>query len=331
MPDPVDSPAPARGLARVAQVLDLADFHGEALVSPAPGTIHRVAHDDFPQGTAWPWGSVTKQVMAVVTLQQVAEGKTALDTKIATLLPPFAQSEATVLDLLTHRSGFANPDDRPATPSGFPAFYGPEGQLDDGTCQLNYGPVVTEGYVYNNCDYIVLGAFLQRAAGESLDALISERIGKPSGWENTSLLGAEDTRPFAAAEPLYDRVLPRYRGAGALVGPLEDMVRFDRALLSGLLLDAQSRERLWRGDPALGYMALGQWSFEAPIRGCERPVRIIERRGAIGKYQVRNIILPQKDIVIAMATDRGEKDYSFGEIWTGSGVTHDVLSAVACT
>ena len=49
---------------------------------------------------------------------------------------------------------------------------------------------------------------------------------------------------------------------------------------------------MWTGDPALGYMALGQWAFDAPLEGCIGDVRIIERRGAIGKYQLRNIILP---------------------------------------
>lgn len=323
-------PTPARGLATVAKTLDDAGFHGEVIVSPAPGTMHRVAHADFPAGTAWPWGSVTKQVMAVVTMQQIAAGKTALDARISTLLPPFAGSDATVLDLLTHRSGFANPDDEPSTQSGFPAFYGPEGQLSAGFCQLGYGPVRTEGYAYNNCDYIVLGAFLQRSAGDSVSSLIAKGIGEPSGWEATRLLTPETLRPFASAEPLYERVLPRYASAGALVGPLEDMVRFDRALLAGRLIDAESRARLWQGDPALGYMALGQWAFDAPLRGCDAPVRIVERRGAIGKYQIRNFILPAKDIVIAMATDRSEAEFGFGEIWTGSGPSHDVLSAVAC-
>ena len=321
---------PATAMARAAQVLDAADFHGEALISPSEGVVHRLVHDDFAGGEAWPWASVTKQVMAVATLQQVEAGNLTLDTPIDSLLPPFAWSEATVGDLLRHQSGFRNPEDEPRGPSGFPDFYGPEGQTTGGLCQLEGGPVERGSYTYNNCDYIVLGAFLQRASGELLDTLIARNISDPAGWTGTSLLSADQPRAFASSEPLYPRVLPRFGASGAMVGPLEDMVRFDRALLDGRLLSPASSDILWRADGALGFMALGQWVFDAPLAGCDGPVTIVERRGAIGKYQVRNIILPASGTIVAMATDRGEGDYDFGEIWTGSGLTHDMLSAVAC-
>ena len=58
------------------------------------------------------------------------------------------------------------------------------------------------------------------------------------------------------------------------------------------------------------------------------PVRIVERRGGIGKYQTRNIILPDLDVAVALATTDGA--FEFGEIWTGEGFMHDFLSAIAC-
>ena len=322
---------PATAMAQAAQVLYAADFHGEVLISPSEGVVHRLAHDDFRGGEAWPWGSVTKQVMAVATLQHVEASNLTLDTPVDSLLPPFVWSEATVGDLLRHQSGFRNPDDEPSGPSGFPDFYGPEGQTTGGLCELEGGSVERGSYTYNNCDYIVLGAFLQRASGELLDTLIARGIGDRAGWTGTSLLSVEQPRAFASSDPLYTRILPRYGAAGGMVGPLEDMVRFDRALLDGRLLSPASRDLLWRGDGALGFMALGQWVFDAPLAGCDGPVTIVERRGAIGKYQVRNIILPASGVIIAMATDRGEDTFDFGEIWTGSGLTHDMLSAVACS
>jgi D-alanyl-D-alanine carboxypeptidase len=65
------------------------------------------------------------------------------------------------------------------------------------------------------------------------------------------------------------------------------------------------------------------------LKGCPTPVRIIERRGAIGGVQVRNFILPDADVVVIAFTNRD--DFDFGEIWQGKGFAFDLLSAAACT
>jgi hypothetical protein len=85
---------------------------------------------------------------------------------------------------------------------------------------------------------------------------------------------------------------------------------------------------LWNGRPELGFLALGQWSFEAALNGCNKPVRIVERRGSIGGVQVRNFIVPEQEIAVALFTDQAEFD--FGEIWQSKGFSYDMLSLVAC-
>lgn len=102
----------------------------------------------------------------------------------------------------------------------------------------------------------------------------------------------------------------------------------DRALVAGRLLSPAARDELWKGDPKLGFMALAQWSFFAPLKGCSAPVRIIERRGGIERFQVRNIILPDSNRIIILFTADG--DFDFGEIWQGKGLSHDLLAAAAC-
>ena len=232
----------------------------------------------------------------------------------------------TIRQLLQHRSGLANPDDSPPDATGFPSFYsdGPTGLdwcLADRTAP-------SDQWRYNNCDYIVLGAILENVTGTPIEALLEKRIAIPSGWRDTALLRAGSARDYAGRDPTYTTRIARYGTSAALVGPLADMLRFDRALMAGRLIGPKARAAMWQGDPQLGYMALGQWVFEAPLAGCDAPVRIVERRGAIGKYQVRNIILPQRDMALALATADGEFD--FGEIWTGSGALHDALAALAC-
>ncbi|MFB0610880.1 serine hydrolase domain-containing protein [Aurantiacibacter poecillastricola] len=276
----------------------------------------------------WPWASVTKQVLAVVLMQEVEAGRIDLDTPASTYLPGFTGGARipTVRQLLQHRAGLRNPDDTPADTDGFPSFYsdgptGPEWCLAE-----RVDP--TDEWRYNNCDYIVIGALLERVTGQELGPLLEERIGGPAGWQDTRLETPEGGPEYYGRDESYDKRIARYGSSGALVGTLEDMLRFDRALLEGRLLGEDALATLWNADPSLGYMALGQWVFEAPLKGCEVPVRIVERRGAIGKYQVRNIILPRQDTVLAMATE--QEDFDFGEIWAGSGAMYDFLSAVAC-
>ena len=101
--------------------------------------------------------------------------------------------------------------------------------------------------------------------------------------------------------------------------------------MTSKLLPDKEREIMWSGDPQLGFAAFGQWAFSSPIKGCgETPVRFVERRGAIGGVVLRNIILPEWDMVIIMTSNRAEADAGFGEIWQQQGISHDVISAALC-
>ncbi|WP_010414221.1 serine hydrolase domain-containing protein [Citromicrobium sp. JLT1363] len=293
------------------------DFRGKAVPAHASSNMD-----------AWPWASVTKQVVAVLVMQQVEDGAISLDAPAATYLPAFGAETAapTIRQLLQHRSGLRNPDDSPVDATGFPSFYS-DGPTGIDWC-LAERSAPTDEWRYNNCDYIVLGAILERVTGQPIEALLAQRIGDPAQWRDTAFLRKESARTFEGRDATYATRIARYGSSAALVGPLEDMLRFDRALLSGKLLSAEAREELWSGDPALGYMALGQWVFDAPLDGCDAPVRVVERRGAIGKYQVRNIILPESGFMVALVID--QEDFDFGEIWSGSGAMHDALAAVAC-
>ena len=327
---PVPTAVAPEPLSRLQKTLAAYDFHGEALYSPDAVTTHRAAHPDFAEGAAWPWASVTKQVVATLVMREVAEGTFALDDPVGRYLPTLAPSDITWRELLQHRSPLPDPSATEEDAAGWPQFYRTDAPSPLAFCMSGLGEPPAEGFRYNNCDYIVLGAALERATGLELGALIEERLGKPAQWTDTRLFGGDEMRDFVAQEPAFTRALARYGASGALVGPLADMVRFDRALLEGALLDETARNTLWQGDPALGYMALGQWAFAASLKGCAAPVRIIERRGAIGPIQVRNIILPATGQILVMATDRAEGTFDFGEIWTGSGLAHDALAAIAC-
>ena len=119
----------------------------------------------------------------------------------------------------------------------------------------------------------------------------------------------------------------RFGAAGALAGPPSDLARFDRALMDGRLLKPETRAEMWRGDPKLGYAALGQWAYSVKLKGCATPQRLVERRGEIGNVQVRNVIAPDRGIAVIAFADRPAE---FGEPWQGRGLTYDLMSAALC-
>jgi CubicO group peptidase (beta-lactamase class C family) len=326
------SPVLAKGVTSgpIPAALEANRFEGFAMVASKDSVLWQSPPrngDDL----RWPWASVSKQVLAILTMQQVDAGRIKLDAPADTYLPALRGTTAapTVRQLLQHRSGLRNSDDTPIDAGGMPEFY-TSGETGLGWCVKGRSQP-GGNWRYNNCDSIVLGAVLESVTGKTVPALFQTGIAKPLGLRGAGYAGqgAKRLPPFATALPAgYEASLARFGAAGGLTGTATDLLKIDRALLAGKLVSQAAKAEMWAGDPQLGFMGLAQWSFEAPLKGCAKPVRIVERRGAIGTYQVRNIILPEADRIVILFTADGKLD--FGEIWQGKGLSHDLLSAAAC-
>lgn len=286
----------------------------------------------------WPYASVTKQIAAVIIMRLVERGELKLDYPISAYLPDWfgGLRSPTIRQLLRHQSGLRNPERTTPDKNDVPSFYstGPTGYE---WCFEGRSEPATEGYTYNNCDYIVLGELLRRVTGENYRNLLRDEILEPAGLLNNrsriSTINWYPTHWFRQGRGTLAKAgidPARYGMAGGLFGNLTDLVRFDRALMNGKLLGPETLAEMWRGDSRLGHMALGQWSFHATLKGCAAPVWVIERRGVIGRFQIRNFILPDREIAAVMATEIGEDEFSFGELWRGEGLSYEFLSLLAC-
>jgi D-alanyl-D-alanine carboxypeptidase len=122
--------------------------------------------------------------------------------------------------------------------------------------------------------------------------------------------------------------LETFGAAGALGGTLPELFRFDEALRTGKFLGPAALSTLWAGDPKLGFEALGQWSYDASLAGCEKPVHLVERRGEIGGVVLVNVIAPElaSDVLVFSSTAKTD----WGQVWQGAGLLHDVLAAALC-
>ena len=303
------------------------------LVDPQGSAEHKL-------GAVWRWASVTKQITATIAMQEVAAGRLNLDAPIIRYLPdskaPYA-GRITARMLMQHVSGLPRNEEGPIGRDDWPTFYSVNlGSPETGRAWCE-GPTTREPlseFHYGDCDFIMMAAVIEATSGKSYDALIAERIAQPLGLTSVGLFPrAEPTvAGFAAGKPESSAFrLENFGGAGALYGTTRDLLAFDRALMIGRLIPEAQRTVMWEGKPEYGYAALGQWSFSSPLKDCgDTPVRIVERRGFIGGVVLRNIILPDLDMVIIMTANRAEAEAAFGEIWQQAGITHDVMRAALC-
>ena len=302
-------------------------------ITPGGDTPHQ-------PGAVWRWASVTKQITATIAMQEVAAGRLDLDAPITRYLPdskaPFA-SRITSRMLMQHISGLPRTEEGPIGKDDWSTFYiAAPGSPETGRTWCE-GPTTREpgaDFFYGDCDFIMMAAVIEATSGKPYSTLITERIAQPLGLTSVGLFPrAEPTvAGFSEGKPESSAFrLENFGGAGALYGTTHDLLAFDRALMTGKLLPDKERSVMWDGKPEYGLAALGQWSFSVPLKNCgDTPVRIVERRGFIGGVVLRNIILPDQDMVIIMTSNRAEAEAAFGEIWQQAGITHDVMRAALC-
>ena len=338
--------------ARVAAIASAAHLSGEIAIADQRGRVldraiglsDRATGRAHAPGARWLWASVTKQMTAVLVMQQVEAGTLSLDGTIGQYLPDFVGANGgtiTLRQLLQHLSGLPNPDDTPVGSGGIPGFYNETGQVVADTpraigfCSGAPRGAPGAGFAYNNCDYLVLGAVLERVTRKLYARLVANRIAKPLKLRSLRLArdgaprgGATATGYTEGGKPSPAINVATFGAAGALTGTARDLIAFDRALVGGTLLKPERRALLWNGDPKLGYEALGAWSFPARLAGCTQPVTLIERRGDVGGIQVRNVIAP--DLGRSIAVFINDDSVNFGEVWQGKGLAYDILSAAFC-
>ncbi len=314
-------------------VVLVGDAQARALYAGAFGTADEASATPMRVDQTWRWASVTKQLIGVLVMQAVEDGDLTLDATIAQAWPAFSGPSAdqvTVEMLLRHVSGLPDPDalssrDYDAAGRGFDA------------ADFCAGAPIAEPattFEYNNCDYYVLGQILEEATGVAWHELLRQRVFEPAGMTGAGVVLPYDQPPAMVSGYVRQSVpetpidLALFGAAGAAYGPPMDLIRFNAALMSGVVLGEEALETLWAGEPRLGYVALGAWSFSATLKGCDGPVTLIERRGLIRGVKVRNIIAPQSGRSLVAFVNRG--DFAFGEIWMGEGFSYDLASRAFC-
>lgn len=284
----------------------------------------------------FPIASVTKQVTAVLVMQEVAAGHLALDATAATYLPELPSTLATVTlrQLLQHASGL--PDPEAGTPEGaVPAFYlRTVGSTADEVQRCTAGPRLPAGqFHYNNCDYIVAGAVLERITGTPFAALVHDRIAAKLGLSSWGVFpgDASAAPPTVLGHDAEGNPAPTlnhgtFGAAGAMFSTATDLARWSQALLDHEVLDEAGLQIMLAPDRKLGGSGLGSWFYPLRVEGRE-PVTLIERQGDIAGVRILALASPSDHFTISILanTDRAQ----LFDTWTGKGMPVELVTAVA--
>ena len=198
-------------------------------------------------------GSVTKQFTSMAIMMLVEQGKIGLQDPIEKYLPgyPTHGKVITVEHLLTHTSGIQSYTDIPGYMTTkvkadltvsqlIDAFKNEPMQFDPGT-----------KFRYNNSGYVLLGAIIEKASGQTYADYIADHIFKPLGMSH-SYYGTQErtiakmavghTENGRRAQPLS---MTQPYAAGSLLSTVDDLVLWDAALSTERLVKRSSLERIW--------------------------------------------------------------------------------------
>ena len=310
---------------------------GKTVLASALGFSNRKTMTPMRPGTIFRLGSLTKQVTALLVMQQVSTGRIQLEQTAGSILKtlPEGVGRVTIRQLLSHVSGLPNPSDGPE--DKVPPFYlrtAPSARdLSESGLRFCAGTPKREPggqFEYNNCDYLVLGALLESLSGKSYGELVRERVIRPLGLHSWTLAPANPSRAPRTAEGYAADGSPdpvqnpaTYGAAGALLGSALDVAKWNTALLDHRLLPAQATETMFRADPKLYGEALGSWAYDSDVTAPQ--LHVIERQGDIGSTRLLSLLLPgtRASIVIIANAERADLFNTYSK----QGLGYQVLKA----
>lgn len=167
---------------------------GKILYQNAIGWADYLHRDSLDITSKFELASVTKPMTGIAVLQLVEQGKLKLDQNVKEFFPDFPYDGITIRLLLTHRSGMMN------------YVYFVDGiwrkekrNQSKGITNADVMKLIAERkpapytqpnrlFHYNNSNYMVLAAIIEKVTGKSYAEYMKENVFEPAGMKNTAVL-----------------------------------------------------------------------------------------------------------------------------------------------
>jgi CubicO group peptidase (beta-lactamase class C family) len=206
-------------------------------------------------------GSIGKQFTAAAVMLLARQGKLRLDDPLSKYLPgiPAAWRDVTLRLMLNHQSGIAQLTPPARDLLDLRHDYTEAEYIRLATSvPLDFAPGTDASY--SDTAYVLLGFVIDRVAGGFYGDLLSERVFRPLGMSRTRIVSDADIiadrasgyelapdgtlRNQAWVAPALNRTAD-----GSLYSTVLDLARWDEALSSQRILNAEELERMWRVQP----------------------------------------------------------------------------------
>lgn len=280
---------------------------GQVLLAGGYGFADFQADRANEAGTLFELGSITKSFTAVALVRLAQQGELALDDSIAVHLPGVPQHSRaiTLRQLLAHTSGIPRNN---ADGSG-------EDLALAVVEYLGAGPQEKPGakHEYWNGGYALLAGVIERASGRSYTQYLEEELFAPAGMSDTGFTGdgdldatraalgsAHDGRDRTALEHPYRDYGYQYRGMGGIVTTVLDLLKWERALATHVLLDEAHTRTLF--EPVKDGYALG-WRVGRAVNGAARQSHGGSVRGFVSEFRR----YPAENACIAVLCNRDDQ------------------------
>nr|WP_245580827.1 serine hydrolase domain-containing protein [Daejeonella oryzae] len=239
-------------------------FNGNVLVAQKGKIVYQNAigwadylhRDSLKINSVFELASVTKPFTATAIMILVEEGKLKLSQNVKEFFPNFPYEGITVKMLLTHRSGMMN------------YVYFTDNIWKDkrkGMSNTDVMNLISEHkpvpynkpdrkFHYNNSNYMVLGAIIEKVSGKTYAQFLKERVFKPSGMKNTNVFSKVKYDKIPVDVVGHDRIWRRSVVQNFLDGPVgdkgvystvQDLFLFDRAMRQGRILKKSSLDSMY--------------------------------------------------------------------------------------
>ncbi|MBB5205504.1 CubicO group peptidase (beta-lactamase class C family) [Inhella inkyongensis] len=254
-------------------------------------------------------GSITKQFAAATLLKLIDEGKASLDDRLSKFLPDYPNGQAiTLAQLLNHSSGVKSY-------TGIAGYMVNPIRAQLSTAELvkvfkdlpvDFAP--GQQYRYNNSGYVLVGAVIEALSGKSWHQTLDAALLKPQRvdvrYPGEQGLIAGQAQGYSRGESgelatagLVSMTQPH--AAGALVGNVESLWRWNQALHGGKLLQPASYQRMVTPEGAAQGARYGFGIGTDSLRG----QLMLQHGGGIHGFSTLLVYQPEAQLTVALLSN----------------------------
>ena len=257
-------------------------------------------------------GSITKQFTAVAILMLVEQGKISLDDDITKFLPdyPTKGHKITVQHLLTHTSGIKSYTSMPE----WQKLWRQDMPLNELIALFKDQPMdfaPGERWAYNNSAYVLLGAVIEKASGQSYADFIEKNIFAPLGmkhsyYDDTARIIPRRVSGYSKNKEGFMNAaylsMSQPHAAGSLLSSVDDLAIWDAALYTDKPVKQELLKRAWT-SAKLNNSRDTNYGFGWSI-GSYEGHQMIEHSGGIHGFASYALRVPDEKIFVAALTNK---------------------------